>query len=249
MANNIDHLSYSTAKKIYRKGIDYAMGTKLGLIDETYSKAVDIGTMAHAMVLGGDPQWVVSPYSNFRTKESQEWRDAQTVPIITDTDFEQICKIADAVKSHPLVRQLITVCEKEQELTAKIDGVKFLGYADGISPDRTILFDLKTTAQFDDFKYKAFRYDYDLQAAIYRFFGVKDCRYYFIAAESIAPYRVQVFGTSDTFIEHGDDKLFKVLQEFKAFRDRNCESDLERITFNIGETSSLDNVEELGDWS
>lgn len=36
---NIDHLSYSTAKKIYRKGIDYALGTKLGLIEESFGEA------------------------------------------------------------------------------------------------------------------------------------------------------------------------------------------------------------------
>jgi len=70
---DIHHLSYSTAKKIYRKGIDYALGTKLGLIEETFGKAADIGVMAHALVLGGEPEWVVSEFDNFRTKAAQEW--------------------------------------------------------------------------------------------------------------------------------------------------------------------------------
>ncbi len=246
--NNIDHLSYSTAKKIYRKGIDYALGTKLGLIEETYGKAADIGTMAHALVLGGDPDWIVSPFDNFRTKAAQEWKAEQTQIIITEKEFQQIETIADAIKRHPLAAHLIDTCDLEQKLTATINGIDFHGVADGISKDRQTLFDLKTTAQFDQFKYQAFKMDYDLQAAIYSLFG-NDAKFYFVVAETVAPYRVQIFGTAQEFIEGGNVKLQKAIEAFQGFRQRPGANDLERINFNVGETEDLNRVEELGDWA
>lgn len=101
--NNINHLSYSTCKKIYRKGIDYAVASKLGVIDDTSSRAADIGTMAHAMLLGGDPDWVVNDqFPDFRTKAAREWRDEQAANgkiIISEVDFAQISAISDAVKN------------------------------------------------------------------------------------------------------------------------------------------------------
>jgi hypothetical protein len=207
---NIDHLSYSTCKKIINKGVDYALGTKLGLIDETYGKAADIGTMAHALVLGGEPEWVVSPYSDFRTKEAKEWKAEQTKIIIKESEFDLICSIADAIKKHPLAQKLIDSCELEQKLTATVNSIKFLGYADGISSDRKIIFDLKTTAQFDSFggKWFAINQDFDLQAAVYQLFG-DNAKYYFVVAESVAPFRVQVFGTANEFIDGGNAKLAK----------------------------------------
>lgn len=245
---NIDHLSYSTAKKIYRKGIDYALGTKLGLIDETYGKAADIGTMAHAPVLGGEPDWVVSEFDNFRTKAAQEWKANQTKIVITEADFKQIVDVAEAIKRHPLASQLIESCDLEQKLKATINGIEFHGCADGISKDRTTIFDLKTTGQFDMFRWSAFKNDYDLQASIYSLFG-DDAKYFFIVAETVAPYRVQIFGTSPEFIDNGNEKLQKTIDAFKDFRQRPGINDLERITFNIGETDVLEKVELLGDWS
>lgn len=245
---NIDHLSYSTAKKIYRKGIDYALGTKLGLIEETYGKAADIGTMAHALALGGEPDWIVSEFENFRTKAAQEWKANQTKIVITENDFKQIEAVAEAIHRHPLASQLIESCDLEQKLKATINGIDFHGCADGITKDRRTIFDLKTTGQFDMFRWSAFKNDYDLQASIYSLFG-DNAKYYFIVTETVAPFRVQIFGTSPEFIENGNTKLQKAIDEFNQFRKRKGENDLERISFNIGETEILENAEELGDWS
>lgn len=245
---DIHHLSYSTAKKIYRKGIDYALGTKLGLIEETFGKAADIGVMAHALVLGGEPEWVVSEFDNFRTKAAQEWKAAQTKIVITEADFEQILATANAIKRHPLAAQLIETCDLEQKLTAKVNGIEFVGYADGISKDRKTIFDLKTTGQFDMFKYQAFKNDYDLQASVYRLFG-DNPDFYFVVAETVKPYRVQIFGTAQEFFDKGDEKLDKAITEFFKFRERPGANDLEKIDFNVGEIQDITKVEQLGDWS
>ena len=247
---DVDHLSYSTCKKILNRGVDWALGTKLGLVDESYGKAADIGTMAHALVLGGDPEWIVSPYTDFRTNEAKAWKAEQTKTIIKESEFDQICQIADAIKAHPLAVELIDACNLEQKLEATIDGIKFVGYADGISQDRKTIFDLKTTGQFDSFggRWYAYNQDYDLQASVYRLFG-DDPEYYFIVAESVAPYRVQIFGTAPEFFDSGNVKLQKAIDEFNQFRLREGANDRERISFAIGETRNLQDVQKIGDQS
>ena len=147
-----------------------------------------------------------------------------------------------------LAKELIATCGIEKEIKATINGIDFHGRADGISQDRKTIFDLKTTAQFDMFKYQVFKMDYDLQAAIYSLFG-NDAKFYFVVAETVAPYRVQIFGTAQEFIEGGNVKLQKAIEAFQGFRQRPGANDLERINFNVGETENLDKVEELGDWS
>lgn len=245
---NIDHLSYSTCKKIYRKGIDYALGTKLGLIQETYGQAADVGNIIHTLCLGGHFEWVISPYDNFRTKAAQEWKANQTCAIITQSEETSINRTLEAIRKHPLAAQLIESCDLEQKLEAQINGISFHGCADGISKDRKTIFDLKTTAQFDQFKWQVFKNDFDLQAAVYSLFG-NSSSYYFIVAETVAPFRVQIFGTSPEFIENGNRKLDETINAFNAFRQRPGANDLERISFNIGETDILEKVEMLGDWS
>lgn len=245
---NVDHLSYSTAKKIYRRGIDYALGTKLGLIEETYGRAAELGTIIHALVLEDKADFIVSPYDDFRSKAAREWKAEQTDTIVKPDELEVILGTAEAIRKHPLASQLIESCELEQKLTAKVEGIDFVGYADGISKDRKVLFDLKTTAQFDQFKWQAFKNDFDLQASVYRLFG-DNADYYFIVAETVLPFRVQIFGASDEFYEGGNRKLQHAIEEFKKFRLREGTNGLERISFNVGETDVLEKVELLGDWS
>lgn len=129
---NVDHWSYSSAKLIYRKGIDYAVAERLGIIKKTYGKAVDIGQLAHAHLLGGEQEFVVNPYPDFRTKEAREWRDSQTLPIISEEEFEAITTVVDRIKSHPLANELIfgKGTRREIELKAKIEGKDWVGRAD-----------------------------------------------------------------------------------------------------------------------
>lgn len=129
---NVDHWSYSSAKLIYRKGIDYAVAERLGIIKKTYGKAVDIGQLAHAHLLGGEQEFVVNPYPDFRTKEAREWRDSQTLPIISEEEFKVITTIVDRIKSHSLANELIfgKGTKREVELKAKIEGKDWVGRAD-----------------------------------------------------------------------------------------------------------------------
>ena len=126
----------------------------------------------------------------------------------------------------------------------KIQGLPIRGKADAIkkTEDGFIICDLKTTAQFSDWKYKAFRMCYDMQALIYsaltgRF---KNTKFYFMVVETVAPYRTAVMLAGENFTDSGETKLLKCIDEIVKFGDRE-------IDFHQNKT--LDDVYELGDFS
>lgn len=247
--DNVSHWSYSSAKKIYRKGIDYAVAVKLGIVEESYGKSADIGRFVHAVLLGGEQEFVVSPYKDFRTKEARGWRDAQTLTILNDKEFEQITMIADRIKSHKLAYELLCGkgVENEVKLEATIDGKKWVGYADALKRGEYVA-DLKTTADFDGFKYQAHRMDYDLQCAVYHAIaGTGNKPFYWIIAETVAPYRVGIGVASQELEENGYRKLQSICEDIQAFDKRDGENDKDKLNFNQNET--MDTLLLIGDWS
>lgn len=251
---NVNHWSYSSGKEIYRKGIDYSVAKKLGIIEKSYGKAVDIGKLIHAYLLGGEQEFVVSPFKDFRTKPAQAWRDEQTLPIISEKEFETITTVGDRVKSHKLAYELLCGKGTEQEvkLEADINGKKWIGFADALKRDKNgeieYVADLKTTAQFDSFKRDAFKNDYDLQSAVYHIITKTGNKpFYWVIAETVAPYRVGIAVASQEFEENGYRKLQTICEMIEDFDQRNGATDKERLNFNQNE--SMDDLLLIGDWS
>ena len=248
--------SYSDMKVILEYDIDYAVAVKRKLLEKSYGKVVDIGTLAHEELLkqGGSNSFVVKAYKDFRTNEAKDWRDAQTVPIISDNEFEQINKICETVRNHPLYSVLLCGegIENEVELYAKINGVAIKGKADAIRKNEDgsiVICDLKTTAKFEDWKmneprdmWKIANKHYDLQCANYTQLGLNPnlTNFYFFVAETVEPYRVKVMHCALAFVESGEQKLAKCIEQIKQFGDRN-------IDFTY--TKTLNEVEEIGDFS
>lgn len=252
--------SYSQMKLILDHGVDYAVAAKRGMIPAPASKSIDLGQLAHMFVLGGDPDaFIVSPYADFRTKEARNWRDEALdacKTIVTKEQYDTIAPIGDNIEAHPRSKELLKGCEvrHEVEMFAKVNGVDLRGKADAILQHERIgdteirrnaltICDIKTTAQFDEWKYKAMRRHYDLQAAVYSLIAAKSCKvsegfvnFYFCVVETVAPFRVQYHHAGADFIEHGEDKLAKCLGEIKKFGNKEP-------NFLVEE------VNELGDFS
>ena len=232
--------SYSQMKVILDSGIDYAVAKKNGLLPAPESKSIDIGSLVHQFVLGGEEKYVVSQYDNFRTKEAQEWKKQQIEAgkiILTPAEELMIGDIANNIKNHPYSKEYIfgNGVQHEVEMSAELAGVAVRGKADALKiskgRDHITVVDLKTTAKFDSFKYLVFRNHYDLQCATYSVISAATqgrnlqadmdfVDYVFCVAETIPPYRVQYMSVNQEFINHGIDKLNKCLQEIKEFGDR-----------------------------
>ena len=240
--------SYSQMKVILDSGIDYAVANKQGLIPEPSSPAIDLGQFIHNQVLGGDDKFTVSPYENFRSKEAQVWRDEQKDAgyIVVTQDMAEIAENAiQNILNHPHAKEYLIGenIKHEVELYAKTaDGVSLRGKADAVvfhndGKHPRIITDIKTTAQFDKFKNRAGYNHYDLQAATYCLLSKTDfINYYFCVVETVAPYRVQFMHASIEFLEAGERKLRKCIDEIVAFGDK-------QPSFMIEE------VGELGDFS
>jgi hypothetical protein len=241
--HNRPEWSYSQMKEILAHGIDYAVAKKQGLIEQKLGRAVDIGTLTHQYLLGGEDEFVVKKFADYRTKEAREWRDAQTKPIISEEEFEVICRVAEQVKAHPHSKELLLGkgFKYEVELYATVDGIEIRGKADAVKLNEEgkpkIITDLKTTALFDDFKKKSHWDHYDLQAAVYTLLSsTETIQYYFCVAETVEPYRVQYMHAEMGFLENGEGKLQTCLAKIKDFGDREPNFLLEEIV-------------ELGDYS
>lgn len=150
--------SCSQMKVILDSGIDMAAAAKRGMLPGPASESIDLGQLAHMLVLGGDPDaFIVSPYANFRTKEARNWRDEALKAckiIVTRAQYEAIGAIVDNIESHPRSKELLKGKDvrHEVEMYATIDGVKCRGKADAIlqNGNSLIITDIKTTAQFDE---------------------------------------------------------------------------------------------------
>ena len=91
-------------KVILDSGIDYAVAKKRGILPEPSSSAIDLGQLIHQRVLGGNDEFVLSSYDNYRTKEARAWRDEQIANgkiVISKTDAENANLAVENVISHP----------------------------------------------------------------------------------------------------------------------------------------------------
>jgi hypothetical protein len=244
--------SYSSMKKIIDSGIDYAVAAKRGLLPPPQSPYIDLGQLAHMILLGGDDSFAISEFADFRTKEARAWRDKQLLDgknIITKEQFSAADQIVKNIENHPHTPKYLLGkgFEYEQEMFAKTaDGVDLRGKGDSLNmSDRQniIITDLKTTAQFDKFKKAASWNHYDLQAAVYLLITAvfakvspEQVNYYFCVAETVAPYRVQYFHATPEFIEAGERKLRRCVDAILSFGKNDPNFLIEEIG-------------ELGDWS
>jgi len=239
-------------KKILDSGIDYAVAAKKGMLPPPQSPYIDLGQLAHMIVLGGDDSFSISEFDDFRTKAAREWRDEQLAAgknIITKEQFKAADQIVKNIENHPHTSKYLLGKDfaYEQEMYAKTaEGIDLRGKGDSLNisdKSNIIITDLKTTAQFDKFKKAASWNHYDLQAAVYTLItavfakvDAEQVSYYFCVAETVAPYRVQYFHATADFLEAGERKLRACIDSIKAFGNNDPNFLIEEIG-------------ELGDWS
>lgn len=235
--------SYSDMKLILDHGIDYAVAKKRKMLPQPQSKAIDLGQLVHMLILGGEDNFAICEYDNYRTKAAQEWRDEQLAAhknIVTKAQWLDVEAIYEHIIEHPHAEKYLlgNDYKHEIEMYAKTDGINLRGKADAVKIDGEVMIitDLKTTAQFDKFHKSASWNHYDLQAAVYALIGSASQKissnftnYYFCVAETVLPYRVQFFHAGLEFIEAGERKLRQCIDAVKEFGDREPNFMLEEI--------------------
>jgi hypothetical protein len=195
--------------------------------DEETSKALDVGTAAHALILEGvDGYREQVEVIDIKTRRSKTFKDFETdkvkLTVYEDSDVHQW---RDAVMSyHPAVH-LLEQCDRREmsgffEMTDEYDGRVRL---DAITADGSTIVDLKTTrdASPDSFAKDLFNFGYHQSAAWYldgaRRLGIEAERFVLICVEKYAPHNVAVYEIDKRAIEYGRTQNAAALQRLEEY--------------------------------
>jgi hypothetical protein len=235
-------LSFSSLKQ-FEESAQHYVRYREG--DREQTKDMIIGSAFHTLTLEADKfleQYYVIDDTDIiaeiggakptATKAYKEWKQQQEgfaeindrVVIIKD-DYDLIQRMRDAVLSHPEAREILNACtefEKAVEWTNQ-EGLPMRGFLDGFGPD--IFVDLKSTRNPKPYAFQRdfFNMSYDAQYAIYSealdelFNPVKYRKV--IAIGKTEPLGVSVHNVSEEVVKLGDEKYYKWVAQFLAFRD------------------------------
>ena len=206
----------------------------------TPTRALDLGTAAHRMVLGLGGSFVVVDADSYRTKAAQQARDearaAGAAPLLNH-EYEQVMAMADAIRAHPVAGALLcrgdvapeqSLFWRDEEFgiwrRARLDAIRWPRSPGG----RILITDYKTTTCADprQFARSAASYGYHQQDDWYRD-GVTalldaDPAFLFVAQEKTPPYLVTVCELDDDAIKAGRERnrrAMEVYAECKATGD------------------------------
>lgn len=181
--------------------------------------AMVFGTLLHRAAL--EPHKLAGSFAvkpegmNFTTKNGKEWRDAQTLPIITQEQNEALEGAAKSVAAHPAAALILEGANREvsifkRRFSDREDSMLLKGRLDIVGVDShgsTVIADIKTTedASPDGFAKSIASFGYAQQAAFYM--DLLDASFFvFIAVEKTAPYAVGVYCLDEESIALGREK-------------------------------------------
>jgi len=104
-------------------------------------------------------------------------------------------------------------------------GQSFKGKADIVASD--FLYDIKTTSSLSDFRYSAYRYNYDSQAYIYGELFGKPMKFIVIDKET---KMIGVFTASDEFVARGREKVEMALEVYNTYLSPTKKKNISQIT-------------------
>lgn len=231
-------ISYSSLKNFYKSPqhyLDYLYGEK----KET--DAFTKGNVFECMLLEPeliDEKVAIMPSFNLRTNQGKADKEAFATAnkgkeIIKEQDFEDCLKMYDnAIKDDDVMR-LVSIKKGIQETifwTDRETGIRNISKLDFTAESGDVplsIVDVKTSAsgELDDFMRAVIRFDYVLQTGSYRL-AYKNTKfqfpdYYWIVAETTAPFGVNVVKADSKLIDAGERAYEQGLLAFKYCRDKN----------------------------
>lgn len=206
-----------------------------GLMPFKRSKAFEIGTAVHTLVLEGvaaydAAYYIVNPEHEpvnektgkpygVATKVYTEWLDSVKGDrtVLSESDGELVASMAHSVRNHDHACALLEQGTPEGVLRATVGGVKVQTRMDWFNPDMGII-DLKTIGDLDDFTEHFDGYNYDLQFAFYQLVAQEVMGAAFpvhaIVVEKKAPYRTGVFEVDPARLITERFKIAGLIEEY-----------------------------------
>lgn len=228
-----------SALDLFRKSAAHFRDYCDGRIPDADSDVLMFGRIAHAAVLENRTDWVLSPFDSFRTAEAREWRDAQTLPIIKESDANQIAEWVELVRSTKLATDLLAGCECEVSMFAEDESaLRVKGRPDAVAPEYFVDLKFVRDASSRGFSRLIEEYGWHRQAAWYlrisELLGRKQQRFYFIAVEKSTPARINVVELNPGAIELGREDNDRDIVRLRSCISRNewpgyCGGEIQQI--------------------
>ena len=201
------------------------------------SSRLDLGTIAHGLLLeGDDTRVVVIEADDWRTKAAKDERDAARLegklPILVK-DFDIVSNMVVAAKATIAESEIANDFAEaipEQTLIWQEADIWLRCRPDKATPDWRVVFDYKTCAGTAHpavwAKTSMVRYGYDLQAAI-NLRGVKALKlakkttFIFLVQEMEPPYALSIVSLAPSWLTLADDKLRVAMSLWKGCMRKN----------------------------
>jgi hypothetical protein len=192
------------------------------------SDAFDLGTVCHALLLGGLDAVQVLDFENYRTKAAQTARDEARAtgltPILSKHWLNaqmMIDRVREQLDHLGLNPPLFADGEAEVTLTWEMDGVPCRARLDWLRNDVAACDDMKTTTTLpDQWKRKRlYELGYDIRAAFY-LRGIKAVTgetptFRWLVAETEPPYAISVVTPGADVLALGNDKVDYALRRWR----------------------------------
>lgn len=186
------------------------------------TKAMDLGTTVHGLVLGTGAEIAVLDFPDWRTNEAKKARlaavELDCVPMLAK-DYDEAKAIADAVLSHPTAGGLFTEGDAEVSMFWRNEefGIWLRGRADYMTyfGETPTIVDFKTTADGspEEFARSVYKYGYHRQDPHYRegwavLLGCDpdDIDFVFVAVETEAPYCLAQYRVIPADVDRGREQ-------------------------------------------
>ena len=183
--------------------------------DET--KALREGKLIHLLLLEPHKEETLQVI-DVKSRTAKAYKDAAiefgSENTYTTVEIATAKKVVRAVKDCPAAWDMIYGAATEVPAVGNIMGYPFRAKAD-ILHKGTRIVDLKTTADIHKFKWNAYSFGYDAQAAIYtHLFGLKEFTFLVVDKSS---YDVGIFTTTPEFINGGKEKVAKAIGIYREY--------------------------------
>ena len=202
-----------------------------------FGSALDLGTVAHAMVLEPDkmdeiavviPNDVLSKSGSKAGKSWQEFKaEHEGIILLKSSEMETVLRMSKNVfENESAMRLLATEGETEESVFVENDWGKFRCRMDRRIPGKFII-DLKTTRDAEPKKFEQQVRDlgYHIQAEFYRrlcdeHFGCKHT-FLFIAVRNTHPFSVGVYSLSDRHLFAAGETIDRAVEAIKECKEKD----------------------------
>lgn len=181
------------------------------------TKALREGKLIHLLLLEPHKEETLTVI-DVKSRTAKAYKDAAlehgAENTFTAVEIAAAKKVARAVKQCPEAWDMIYGAATEVPVAGNIMGLPFRAKAD-ILHKGTRIVDLKTTADIHKFKYNAYSFGYDAQAAIYtHLFGLKEFTFLVVDKSS---YDIGIFTTTPEFIKSGKEKVARAIEIYRKY--------------------------------